>query len=77
MGRLTSDFELIGSIVVVETSCLSSSELRSLYMHSIHPRVFTLEGAVISWKSYKQIVIAKSTMESKFIALDKCVEEVE
>nr|GEV36277.1 zinc finger, CCHC-type [Tanacetum cinerariifolium] len=37
--------------------------------------VFTLEGAAISWKSSKQTVIAKSTMESEFIALDKCGEE--
>nr|GEV58927.1 retrotransposon protein, putative, Ty1-copia subclass [Tanacetum cinerariifolium] len=35
---------------------------------------FTLGGAVISWKSSKKTVIAKSTMESKFIALDKCVK---
>ncbi|GJS87279.1 hypothetical protein Tco_0769915 [Tanacetum coccineum] len=39
--------------------------------------VFTLEGAAISWKSSKQTVIAKSTMESKFITLDKCREEAE
>ncbi|GKA52314.1 retrovirus-related pol polyprotein from transposon TNT 1-94, partial [Tanacetum coccineum] len=31
--------------------------------------VFTLGGAAISWKSSKQTVIAKSTMESEFIAL--------
>ncbi|GKE83423.1 hypothetical protein Tco_1557165, partial [Tanacetum coccineum] len=30
--------------------------------------VFTLEGAAISWKSSKQTVIAKSTMELEFIA---------
>ena len=39
--------------------------------------VFTLAGAAISWKSSKKIVIAKSIMESKFIALDKCGEYVE
>nr|GEZ18240.1 retrovirus-related Pol polyprotein from transposon TNT 1-94 [Tanacetum cinerariifolium] len=39
--------------------------------------VFTLGGAAISWKSSKQTVIAKSTMESEFIALDKCGEEGE
>ncbi|GJT04963.1 hypothetical protein Tco_0839425 [Tanacetum coccineum] len=37
--------------------------------------VFTLGG--VSWKSFKQTVIAKSTMESEFIALDKCGEEAE
>ncbi|GKE75621.1 hypothetical protein Tco_1537662, partial [Tanacetum coccineum] len=39
--------------------------------------VFTLGGADISWKSSEQTVIAKSTMESEFIALDKCGEEAE
>ena len=39
--------------------------------------VFTLGGAAISWKSSKQTVIAKSTMESEFIALDKCGQEAE
>jgi hypothetical protein len=39
--------------------------------------VFTLGGAAVSWKSSKQICIARSTMESEFIALDKVGEEVE
>ena len=39
--------------------------------------VFTLAGATVSWKSSKQTVIARSTMESEFIALDKCGGEAE
>ena len=39
--------------------------------------VFTLTGAVVSWKSSKQTCIARSTMESEFIALDKAEEEAE
>ncbi|XP_073057052.1 secreted RxLR effector protein 161-like [Primulina eburnea] len=39
--------------------------------------VFTLGGAAIAWKSSKQTVIARSTMEYEFIALDKCGEEAE
>ena len=39
--------------------------------------VFTLGGAAVSWKSLKKTVIARSTMESEFIALDKCGEEAE
>jgi hypothetical protein len=37
--------------------------------------VFTLGGAAVSWKSSKQTCIAKSTMESEFIALDKARKE--
>ena len=39
--------------------------------------VFTLGGATVSWKSSKQTCIARSTMESEFIALDKAGEEAE
>ncbi|GKA12847.1 pol polyprotein, partial [Tanacetum coccineum] len=39
--------------------------------------VFTLGGAAISWKFSKQTVIAKSTIESECIALDKCGEKAE
>ena len=36
--------------------------------------VFTLGRAIVSWKSSKQMVIAISTMEFEFRALDKCGE---
>ncbi|XP_031097071.1 secreted RxLR effector protein 161-like [Ipomoea triloba] len=39
--------------------------------------VFTLAGAAVAWKSSKQTVIARSTMESELIALNKCCEETE
>ena len=39
--------------------------------------VFTLGGAVVSWKSSKQTVIDISIMEYEFIELDKCGEEAE
>ena len=39
--------------------------------------MFTLGGGALLWKSSKQTVIARSTIESKFIALDKCGEEAE
>ncbi|KAK8609373.1 hypothetical protein V6N13_061822 [Hibiscus sabdariffa] len=37
--------------------------------------VFTLGGAAISWKSSKQTCIARSTMESEFLALDLAGQE--
>ena len=39
--------------------------------------VFTLCGSEISWKSSKQTCIARSTMESEFIALDLATQEAD
>ena len=39
--------------------------------------MFTLRIAAVSWKSSKQTVIARSTMEYEFVALDKCGEKAE
>ena len=39
--------------------------------------MFTLGGVAVSWKSSKQTIIARSTMEYEFITLDKCGEEAE
>ena len=39
--------------------------------------VFILGGGAVSWKSSKQACIARSTMESELIALDKVGEEAE
>ena len=39
--------------------------------------VFILGGGAVSWKSSKKTCIARSTMESEFIALDKAGEEAE
>ena len=39
--------------------------------------VFILGGGAVSWNSSKQTCIARSTMESEFIALDKAGEEAE
>ena len=35
--------------------------------------VFILGGGAVSWKSSKQTCIARSTIESEFIALDKVI----
>ena len=39
--------------------------------------VFTLGGGVVAWKSSKQTLIASSTMESEFIALESAGKEAE
>jgi hypothetical protein len=32
--------------------------------------IFTLGGVAISWMSYKQTILTRSTMEEKLVALD-------
>ncbi|RVW91789.1 Retrovirus-related Pol polyprotein from transposon TNT 1-94 [Vitis vinifera] len=49
----------------------------SLESKSTSEYIFNLGGAAISWKSSKQTCIARSTMESEFIALDNVGEEAE
>ena len=56
-----------------DANCIVDSEESK----STSEYVFTLGGGAVSWKSFKQICIARSTMESKFIALDKAREEAE
>ncbi|TYK08238.1 ty1-copia retrotransposon protein [Cucumis melo var. makuwa] len=46
-------------------------------VNSISGYIFLLEGGAIFWKSAKQTCIARSTMESEFIALELAGQEVE
>ncbi|GJW99868.1 retrovirus-related pol polyprotein from transposon TNT 1-94 [Tanacetum coccineum] len=70
LSRYTSNPSYVHWKAITRISDIKDSRSTSGY-------VFTLGGAAISWKSSKQTVIAKSTMESEFIALDKCGEEAE
>nr|GEU50654.1 zinc finger, CCHC-type [Tanacetum cinerariifolium] len=70
LSRYTSNPSVAHWKAMTRISDIKDSGSTSGYM-------FTLGGAVISWKYSKQTVIAKSTMESEFIALDKCRKEAE
>ncbi|GJR06627.1 peroxidase 9 [Tanacetum coccineum] len=73
--------ELAMQLVRLRHLLLSRDTVHALWISDIKDSrstsgyVFTLGGVAISWKSSKQTIIAKSTMESEFIALDKCREE--
>ena len=62
---------------VLEGYCDSNWILDSKDTKSTSGYVFTMGGGAVSWKSSKQMCIARSTMESEFIALDLAAEEVE
>ncbi|XP_073281876.1 uncharacterized protein [Primulina huaijiensis] len=62
---------IIGSLMYITTiSDTNDSKSTSGY-------VFSIGGGAVSWRSSKQTCIARSTMESEFIALDKAAEEAE
>ncbi|KAK6146502.1 hypothetical protein DH2020_020371 [Rehmannia glutinosa] len=61
--------------IVLEGYCDANWILDSKDSKSTSGYVFTIGGAAVSWKSSKQTCIARSTMESEFIALDKAGEE--
>jgi hypothetical protein len=51
------------------------SEMDEMYAMSGY--VFTLGGATISWRSCKQTILMRSTMEAELLALDTATIEVD
>ena len=71
--KYTQDYALHYTkyLVVLEEYCDANWITGTKDTKSTSGYVFTLGGATMSWKSSKQTCIAKSTIESEFIALDK------
>ena len=44
-------------------------------LHTMSWYVFTLGGGAISWRSYKQTILTRSTMEAELTALDTATVE--
>jgi hypothetical protein len=51
------------------------SDANELYATSGY--VFTIGGGTISWRSYKQTILTRSTMEDELVALDMTTVEAE
>ncbi|XP_048497862.1 secreted RxLR effector protein 161-like [Beta vulgaris subsp. vulgaris] len=64
-------------LVVLKGFCDANWVSDNDEISSTNGYVFTLGGGAISWKSSKQTCIARSTMESEFIALELAGQEVE
>ncbi|KAK8635371.1 hypothetical protein V6N13_004110 [Hibiscus sabdariffa] len=77
--RGTMDWKLnfVGFPAVLEGYCDANWVSDNDEVSSTSVYVFTLGGAAISWKSSKQTCIARSIMESEFIALDLAGQEAE
>ena len=66
-----------GHPIVLEGYCDANWISDNDETNSTSGYVFTLGGGAISWKSSKQTCNARSTMESKFVALEKAGTEAE
>ena len=66
-----------GFLVVLEGYSDANWISNSYEIKSTSGFVFTLGGGVVAWKSSKQTLIATSTMESEFIALESTGKEAE
>lgn len=76
-GTMDWGLHFVGFPGVLEGYCDANWVSDSDEVSSTSGYVFTLCGAAISWKSSKQTCIARSTMESEFIALDLAGQEAE
>ncbi|CAM8913427.1 unnamed protein product [Rhodiola kirilowii] len=76
-GTLEWGLNFRGFPLVLEGYCDANWVTDSDEVSSTSGYVFTLCGSAISWKSSKQTCIARSTMESEFIALDLATQEAD
>ncbi|PHU03907.1 hypothetical protein BC332_29158 [Capsicum chinense] len=66
-----------GNVLTLNNVCDANWITGSNEVKSTSGYVFTIDGRTVSWKLSKQNCIARSTMESEFIVLDKAGEEAE
>ncbi|XP_052484863.1 secreted RxLR effector protein 161-like [Gossypium raimondii] len=69
-GTMSWGLQFVGYLAVLKRYCDANWVSDNDEVSSTSSYVFTLGGATISWKSAKQTCVARSTMESEFIALD-------
>nr|GEX22243.1 retrotransposon protein, putative, Ty1-copia subclass [Tanacetum cinerariifolium] len=73
----TKDIRVADVILVLE-GCYDANWISNhIEGKSTSGYVFTLGGVVVSWKSSKQTINTRSTMEAEFLTLDKVAEEAE
>ncbi|KAJ9541476.1 hypothetical protein OSB04_027982 [Centaurea solstitialis] len=76
-GDSASQLEYTQHLPVLEGYCDANWISNHSESKSTSVYVFTLRGAAVSWKSSKQTMNTRSTMEDEFVSLDKATEEAE
>ena len=76
-GTMNYGIHYCGVLAVLEGFCDANWISDSDETKATSGYVFTLGGGAIAWKSSKQSIISRSTMEAEFIALDLTCTEAE
>ena len=71
------DYEYSGFPVVLEEYSDANWISDSNETKSTSGYVFTLGGGAVTWRSVRQTIIARSTMESEFVVLEMAGSETE
>lgn len=61
---------------VIEGVCYTNWISNTSESKSISGYLFILNGVIVSWKSFTQVMNTHFTMEAKFVAINKVVEEI-
>ena len=76
-GSMDYAFEYSGFLIVLERYSDANWISNSDEIKSISGYVFTLGGGTVIWRSARQTIIARSTMEFEFFALKKGCSKAE
>ena len=76
-GNFDYGLSYCGYLAILEGYCDANWISNTNEVKPTNGYVFTLAGRVVSWKSSKQTCMARSTMESELVALEKAGSEAE
>jgi hypothetical protein len=76
-GTMSYVIRYTGHLKVLEGYCDANWIFDADELYATSGYVFSLGGGVVSWKSCKQTILTKSTMEAELTALDTTSAEAE
>jgi hypothetical protein len=76
-GTMSYDIHYTRHLKVLEGYCDANWISDAHELHATSGYVFSLGGGIVSWKSYKQTILTKSTIEAELTTLDTTGSEAE
>jgi hypothetical protein len=71
------EFTILGTPAILEGYSDSNWISDADEIKATSRSIFTIGGATVSWRSHKQTILTKSTMEAKLVALESATTEAE